>query len=76
MPAHQTPTAIGNVLKSTGASITAVGWRANHLVDGLAKLAATEGATTKEEAKLITSAEHLVRHCAGLRPPLRSTTSK
>ena len=65
MPAHRPPAAIGNALKSTGAPITALDWRANHLVDGLAKLAATEGATTKQEAKLVESAEHLVRHCAG-----------
>ena len=65
MPAHQPPSSVGNVLKSTGAPITAIDWRANHLVDGLAKLAATDGATTHEEARLFTSAEHLVRHCAG-----------
>ena len=65
MPAHQTPASIGNVLKSTGAPITAIDWRANHLVDGLAKIAAADGATTYQEASLVASAEHLVRHCAG-----------
>ena len=65
MPAHQTPAAIGRVLKSTGAPITAFDWRGNHLVDGLAKKTAAVGATTAEEAKLVASAEHLVRHCAG-----------
>ena len=65
MPAHQTATAIGKALKSTGAPITALDWRANHLVDGLAKKAAAIGATTEDEAKLVASAEHLVKHCAG-----------
>ena len=65
MPAHQTPAAIGNALKSSGAPITASDWRANHLVDGLAKLAAGNEATTSQEARLVSSAEHLVRHCAG-----------
>ena len=65
MPAHQASSAIGSALKSTGTPITAIDWRANHLVDGLAKLAATEGATSSEEAELVKSADHLVRHCAG-----------
>ena len=65
MPAHKSPAAIGIALKSNGGAITAVDWRANHLVDGLAKLAATEGATSSHEAKLVSSAESLVKHCAG-----------
>ena len=65
MPAHQSPAAIGCALRSTGTPITALDWRANHLVDGLAKRAAAIGATTAEESRLVTSAEKLVRHCAG-----------
>ena len=65
MPAHQPPGAIGNVCKSTGSAITAMDWRANHLVDGLAKLAAAKGASTQQEAQLLESAEHLVKHCVG-----------
>ena len=65
MPAHQPPAAIGVALKSNGRTISAVDWRANHLVDGLAKLAAAEGASTIQEANLIHSAEVLVKHCAG-----------
>ena len=34
-------------------------------MDGLAKLAATNEATTHQEACLVASAEHLVKHCAG-----------
>ena len=64
MPAHQTPLAIDRVRKSNGKCITAIDWRANHLVDGLAKLAAAEGATTSQEADLVQSAECLVKHCA------------
>ena len=65
MPAHQSAKAIGCAMKSTGTPITALDWRANHLVDGLAKRAAAVGATTEEETKLIASAERLVKHCAG-----------
>ena len=65
MPAHQPASAIGTARKSTGNPVTAIDWRANHLVDGLAKKAAAEGAATEQERMLVESAELLVKHCAG-----------
>jgi hypothetical protein len=64
MPAHQPPTAIDCRKKSNGHPINKVDWRANRLVDGLAKLAAERNSTPKAQIKLVESAEHLVRHAA------------
>ena len=64
MPAHLTSVAIGQANKSNDSPVTARDWRANRLVDGLAKLAADDGATPVSHAKLVCSAEALVRHRA------------
>ena len=64
MPAHLTAAAIGNALKSNSSPVTARDWRANRLVDGLAKLAAADGAAPLTSVRLVDSAEALVRHAA------------
>ena len=66
MPAHQTASCVGNRTKSDGTLITSLEWRANRLVDGLAKLAASDGATPASTATLLGSAEALVRHSAAV----------
>ena len=48
MPAHSSTSAIGTAVSSDGTPITAVNWRANRLVDKLAKLAADELRVPKE----------------------------
>jgi hypothetical protein len=37
MPAHQSPDAINSAMKSNGVEVTSIEWRANRLVDALAK---------------------------------------
>ena len=64
MPAHLTAAAIDNTLKPNASPVTAREWHANRLVDGLAKLAAADGAAPKATVQLIESAEALVRHAA------------
>ena len=64
MPAHLTDAAIGNISKSNRKLVTATDWRANRLVDGLAKHAAAQGAAPKSSTALIESAESLVKHAA------------
>ena len=64
MPAHKGTASIGTTLKSDNKAVTSVEWRANRLVDGLAKLAAANGAPAKNTVLLIESAEALVKHAA------------
>ena len=64
MPAHKSTASIGASLKSDNKAVTSKAWRANRLVDGLAKLAAADGAASKSTVLLIESAEVLVRHAA------------
>ena len=64
MPAHRSATAIGNARKSNHKFVTARDWRANRLVDGLAKHAASQGAAPQSTVDLINSAEFLARHAA------------
>ena len=64
MPAHKSAADIGNRLQSNGSPITRIDWRANRLVDGLAKLAAASEAASEELVKLTSSADHLIRHAA------------
>ena len=56
MPAHCTTAAIGNRLKSNGSYVTALDWRANRLVDRLAKLAAQEHCVPDAGVRLAVSA--------------------
>ena len=64
MPAHKSATAIGQACKSNASPVTARDWRSNRLVDGLAKLAANDGAAPQASVQLVQSAEALVRHKA------------
>ena len=63
-PAHQTVQAIGQRHGSDGKKITTVDWRANRLVDALAKQAAEQVRATKEARNLIQSGREAVRHAA------------
>ena len=64
MPAHQSAAMIGQKTKSNGHPTTSLEWRANRLVDGLAKLAAKSSAASAATQRLVNSAEALVRHTA------------
>ena len=64
MPAHQSVSAIGVACKSNGRPITSLEWRANRLVDAVAKNESIRGAAPQCTIDLITSAEALVRHSA------------
>ena len=64
MPAHKPVSSIGHVKKSNGKVITAVEWRANRLVDGLAKLAAKSGEAPSSTVELPKSAESLAKFAA------------
>ena len=66
MPAHQSIDKVGIVKKSDGSRLTAVEWRANRLVDGLAKQVPLSNAALKGVIDLLVSAEHLTRHAAAL----------
>jgi hypothetical protein len=66
MPAHNSPAAIGEVKMSNGARLTHVDWRANRLADGLAKLAAADGAPPTALLRLLRSAQAAVEHFARL----------
>ena len=64
MPAHQTVSRIGTARKSDGTLLTAREWRANQLVDGLAKIEAQKGAACSSTVDLLTSATVLARFAA------------
>jgi len=66
MPAHQGLGAIGNSSLSNGRTLTAVDWRANRLVDILAKLAASTREAPKSVARLLKSAQRAVRYTAAM----------
>ena len=63
-PAHQTVQSIGQRHGSDGRKITAIDWRANRLVDALAKQAAEEVRATKQTRNLIQSGREAARHAA------------
>jgi hypothetical protein len=63
-PAHQTLQAIGQRHGSDGKKITTIDWRANRLVDALAKQAAEQVRATKEARGLVQSGREAVRHAA------------
>ena len=56
MPAHCTTAAIGYRVKSDGSTVTALDWRANRLVDRLAKLGAQGQCVPDAAVKLVLSA--------------------
>ena len=66
MPAHQALSAIGVKVRSDGRLLTVVDWRANRLVDALAKLAAAFGQAPKAITRLLESGRIAVRHGAAL----------
>ena len=63
-PAHQTVHAIGERLCSDGRRLSTVSWRANRLVDALAKQAAAAARTTKEATQLVDAARAAAVHAA------------
>jgi hypothetical protein len=66
MPAHQTLAAIGTRRLSNGKLLTAVDWRANRLVDVLAKQAAATREAPRAVSLLLKSAQAAVRHASAL----------
>ena len=66
MPAHTTPKCVGEVKLSSGARLTMLHWRANRLVDALAKLSALQAQDLPHAIRLIKSCEVAVKHAAKL----------
>ncbi len=66
LPAHQTTAAIGERLLSNGRLFSAIDWRANRLVDALAKKAAAEQQAPAAITRLLGRAKAAVRHAAAL----------
>jgi hypothetical protein len=66
MPAHKSHTAIGEALKGDGSKVTVIDWRANRLVDALAKAAATYLQAPSSVAALLRSADAAAAHAACL----------
>ena len=64
MPAHQGIGAIGVATKSNGKTITSLEWRANRLVDAVAKNESAKGQAPQTSIDLIVSATALVQHTA------------
>jgi len=62
IPAHLSISAVGQATDHSNQRLTMVDWRANRLVDALAKTGAASVAPAPETVKLVTSAEVLVRH--------------
>ena len=65
MPAHQSLAAVGNATLSSGKELSTVDWRANRLVDALAKRAAAQR-QTPGITKILGSGRAAVRHAAAL----------
>ena len=66
VPAHKTLKAVGEAKDSNGNRLTIVDWRANRLVDMLAKLAAEAAQASKHTILLLKSAEAAAAHAACL----------
>ena len=66
VPAHQTLKAVGEVKLSNGCRLSIVDWRANRLVDKLAKVAAEELQRPRSTLQLLASAEAASAHAACL----------
>ena len=62
MPAHKSKGAIGNVVKSDGSTVTFIEWRANRLVDVLAKSAAAFDRVSPAVLKQVKDAGMAVEH--------------
>ena len=66
MPAHQSTAAIGNRALSNGDKLSVVDWRANQLVDALAKQAAAQRQAPMAITRLLASARAATKHAAAL----------
>ncbi len=66
LPAHLGHSAIGEVKLSDGSRLTAVDWRANRLVDKLAKIAAGAHAEPESVVDLVDSLDAAAAHAAAL----------
>ena len=66
MPAHKSHTAIGEALKGDGTKVTVIDWRANRLVDVLAKTAASHLRAPSSVSALLHSADTAAAHAACL----------
>ena len=64
MPAHQAHSAIGHRVKSNGKTLTSLEWRANRLVDAIAKNESARGQAPQATVDLLVSATALVKHSA------------
>ena len=64
MPAHTSLKSIGHAQDSNGAAITAIMWRANRLVDLLAKSAALQSRLPKKVTQFVARSAKLVEHQA------------
>ena len=65
-PAHKSLSAIGELKGSNGKRLSPVDWRANRLVDKLAKAAAEAAQPSEHTRKLVLSADAAAGHAAGL----------
>ena len=65
-PAHKSLSAVGELKGSNGKRLTIVDWRANRLVDKLAKAAADAQQASKHIRELLPSADAAVAHAACL----------
>ena len=66
MPAHKSLSAIGVATKSDGQCLTSIDWRANRLVDGLAKAAASSLSAPSAVSSFLRSADAASAHAACL----------
>ena len=69
MPAHTSRAAVGRWLRSDGRPVSLRDWRANRLVDKLAKVAASHRALPKDLLRLLKNASDATEHagaCLGL----------
>jgi hypothetical protein len=66
MPAHKSQKAVGVAQLSNGQLLTTIDWRANRLVDGLAKAAAKSLAAPSQVSAFLRSADAAAAHAACL----------
>ena len=66
LPAHLSHSAIGEAKLSDGSRLIAVDWRANRLVDKLAKIAAGAQAEPRNVSDLVESLDVATAHAAAL----------
>ena len=66
MPAHKSVSAIGQLYRSDGLSVSAIDWRANRLADSLARLAASRYGVPDLAYDLFRGAQQAAEYCAAL----------